>query len=221
MEEDPRKFGLFRHADETVSFAAGSTVFSVGDEARCMYGIKRGKVAVQVAGKTIRTLEAEACEALREMALLNHHTRSASVVALEETELVAVDEPHFLFLVRQNPDLSLQLMRLLWSACATAIRSRPRPAPRRTYDSSIGFMRSLARFLPVLVCLSQLAEAMGPCLSVPEPDRRRRAASFLRVLDLPGGPLGLPLGGHLGRGRPLRRTALHDVEPPERPSSNT
>jgi CRP/FNR family cyclic AMP-dependent transcriptional regulator len=111
VDDDPRKFGLFRHTENTIRFPAGSTVFAAGDGARSMYAIKSGKVAIQVGGRSIRTLEEG--EVFGEMALLNHHVRSATVIALEDSELVEIDEPHFLFLVRQNPYFSLQLMRLL------------------------------------------------------------------------------------------------------------
>ena len=45
--------------------------------------------------------------------LLEHKPRAATVVTLEETELVEIDEPQFYILVRQNPHVALQLMQLL------------------------------------------------------------------------------------------------------------
>src|SRR4029453_7787750 len=44
---------------------------------------------------------------------LEHTTRTAPVVTLEETELVEIDKAQFYILVRQNPHFSLQLMQLL------------------------------------------------------------------------------------------------------------
>jgi len=52
-------------------------------------------------------------EVFGEMALLEHSARTATVVTLEETELVEIDESQFYIFVRQNPQFSLQLMRLL------------------------------------------------------------------------------------------------------------
>ena len=76
-----------------------------------MFAIKRGKVAILVGGETVDTLGDE--ELFGEMALLEHATRTATVVALEETELVAIDKAQFYILVRQNPHFALQLMQLL------------------------------------------------------------------------------------------------------------
>jgi CRP-like cAMP-binding protein len=82
-----------------------------GEEGRVMYAIKRGKVAILVEGNVVDTLSEE--EVFGEMALLEHKTRAATVVTLEETELVEIDEPQFYILVRQNPHFALQLMQLL------------------------------------------------------------------------------------------------------------
>jgi CRP-like cAMP-binding protein len=76
-----------------------------------MFAIKRGKVAIMVGGNIVDVLREE--ELFGEMALLEHTTRAATVVALEETELVEVDKAEFYALVGQNPSFALQLMQLL------------------------------------------------------------------------------------------------------------
>ena len=111
MSTTPRKFGLFRNASNTRVYPPDTTVFREGDEGHVMYAVKRGQVAILVEGKTVDTLGEE--EVFGEMALLEHKTRAATVVTLEETELVEIDEPQFYILVRQNPHFALQLMRLL------------------------------------------------------------------------------------------------------------
>ena len=111
MNVPPRRFGLFRNASKTIVYPVGTTIFEEGGEGQTMYAIKRGKVAVMVGGKTVDTLADE--EIFGEMALLERAARTASVVTLEETELVEIDEPQFNILVRQNPHFALQLMQLL------------------------------------------------------------------------------------------------------------
>ncbi|HKA55773.1 MAG TPA: cyclic nucleotide-binding domain-containing protein [Candidatus Binatia bacterium] len=111
MSTTPRKFGLFRHASQTRVYPPDTTIFREGEEGHGMYAIKRGRVAILVEGKAVDTLGAE--EVFGEMALLEHKTRTATVVTLEETELVEIDEPQFYILVRQNPHFALQLMQLL------------------------------------------------------------------------------------------------------------
>src|SRR5262249_35275250 len=107
----PRKFGLFRNASKTTVYPPGPPSFAEGGEGRRMFAIKRGRVAVMVGGKTVDMLADE--EIFGEMALLEHAVRTASVVTLEETELVEIDEPQFYLYVRQNPHFALQLMQLL------------------------------------------------------------------------------------------------------------
>jgi len=58
-----------------------------------MFAIKRGKVAIMVGGNIVDVLREE--ELFGEMALLEHTPRAATVVALEATELAAVDTPDF------------------------------------------------------------------------------------------------------------------------------
>ena len=111
MSTTPWKFGLFRHASHTKVYHPDTTIFRAGEEGHVMYAIKRGQVAILVEGQAVDTLGAE--EVFGEMALLEHKTRTATVVTLEETELVEIDEPQFYILVRQNPHFALQLMQLL------------------------------------------------------------------------------------------------------------
>jgi CRP-like cAMP-binding protein len=76
-----------------------------------MFVIKRGQVAIMVGGNTVDVLSDE--ELFGEMALLEDATRTATVVTLQETEIVEIDKAQFYILVRQNPHFALQLMQLL------------------------------------------------------------------------------------------------------------
>jgi CRP/FNR family cyclic AMP-dependent transcriptional regulator len=111
MSTTVRHFGLFRHAPHTKVYPPDTPIFRAGEEGHVMYAIKRGHVAIVVAGKAVDTLGEE--EVFGEMALLEHKTRTATVVSLEETELVEIDAAQFYILVRQNPHFALQLMQLL------------------------------------------------------------------------------------------------------------
>ena len=106
-----RKFGLFRNASKTSVLPTGTTIFHEGDPGQSMFAIKRGRVAVMVGGNTVDVLSDE--ELFGEMALLEDATRTATVVTLQETEIVEIDKAQFYILVRQNPHFALQLMQLL------------------------------------------------------------------------------------------------------------
>ena len=111
MSRDAQKLELFQHAPTTVVYSPHTTIFRQGEEGHVMYAMKRGLLEVLVKGKVVDTLGAE--EVFGEMALLEDTTRSATVVTLEETELVEITAAQFSMLVRQNPDFALQLMRML------------------------------------------------------------------------------------------------------------
>jgi CRP/FNR family cyclic AMP-dependent transcriptional regulator len=111
MSTTPHRFGIFRHAGQSTVHTAGEVIFREGDPGSTMFAIKRGRVAVQLDGTTIDTMGEG--EIFGEIAVLDHGPRSATVLALEETELVEIDEEHLLFLTRQNPYFALELMRVL------------------------------------------------------------------------------------------------------------
>jgi CRP-like cAMP-binding protein len=111
MAIDPRKFHFFRHATKTRVFPAGSVIFTQGDDGHQMYAIKRGRVEIIVNGQVADTLGEE--EIFGEMALLEHKPRSATVKAVEETELVELNETEFYVFVRQFPNFALQVTQLV------------------------------------------------------------------------------------------------------------
>jgi CRP/FNR family transcriptional regulator, cyclic AMP receptor protein len=111
VSPEARRFGLFRNALKSSVYPPGTTIFQEGDQGQSMFAVKRGRVAIMVDGTTVDTLSEE--EIFGEMALLEHATRTATAVTLEETELVEIDEAQFYLLVRQNPHFALQLMQLL------------------------------------------------------------------------------------------------------------
>lgn len=111
MVTDPHKFGIFRHATKTKVFPPDTTVFKEGDDGHAMYAIKRGRVAIMIDGRSVDTLGDE--EVFGEMALLERKPRSATVVTLEETELVELNEAEFFVFVRQFPNFALQIAQLV------------------------------------------------------------------------------------------------------------
>lgn len=111
MSSAPRRFGLFQNERNARQYPQGVEVFRQGDPGETMFAVSRGRVAVEVGGKRITELGPG--EVFGEMALLEHGPRSATVVTLEDTELLEIDKTRFYLLVRQNPHFALQLMQLL------------------------------------------------------------------------------------------------------------
>ena len=73
-------------------FEAGEVIFRSGDDARDAYIIESGKVAVSdsVDGKNIQIAELGAGEIFGEMSMIDDAPRSATVTAIEATEVIVI-----------------------------------------------------------------------------------------------------------------------------------
>lgn len=94
-----------------IKFAAGDAIMSKGDPANEMFLVRKGRVAIKVNDKTVE--EVEVGGIFGEMALIDHEPRSASVAALEDSEVIPVDERLFVILVQEAPYFALDVMRVL------------------------------------------------------------------------------------------------------------
>jgi CRP-like cAMP-binding protein len=96
---------------KALPFKAGSVIFREGDEARELFVIRSGEVRIQIGNRTITELGTDSI--FGEMALIDNEPRSATAIAVTDTELVPVSEKQFLFLVSQTPHFALNVMRVL------------------------------------------------------------------------------------------------------------
>jgi CRP/FNR family cyclic AMP-dependent transcriptional regulator len=103
---------LFRNA-ETVSFAAGQTVFSAEDKgpAMHMYVIIEGQVEIRIDSKILELLGPG--EIFGEMALIDDGPRSAAAVATKDSRVAAVNRRRFEFMVQETPFFALAVMQIL------------------------------------------------------------------------------------------------------------
>ena len=102
---------LFEHASDAKTVAAGTTIFSAGDERDFMYAVLEGEVDIIVNGRVVETVGSGGI--FGEMALIGKDQRTATAIARSDAKLVAVDERRFLFLVQQTPNFALHVMRVL------------------------------------------------------------------------------------------------------------
>ena len=88
-------------------FAPGETVIRVGDEGSSMFVVHEGKVSVQISDngkpRTVNVLNEG--DFFGEMALFTGEPRTASVVAVEETEVLEIGFQAMKHLFDTNPDL--------------------------------------------------------------------------------------------------------------------
>ncbi len=103
--------GIFRHAEDFETYAAGETIFSEGDPCGNMYVVQDGEVDVIVNGKLIETVGPDGI--FGEMALVDTSPRSATVMARTAVRVVPLDEQKFMSHVLRTPFFALQVMRVL------------------------------------------------------------------------------------------------------------
>lgn len=103
---------LFEHATETQLLPAGAILFEAGDAGEIMYVVKAGELEIQFDGAPIERLGPNAI--VGEMGLVSEsHTRSATVKALTESEVVPIDRRMFMFLCERSPFFAIEVMRVM------------------------------------------------------------------------------------------------------------
>ena len=110
-----------------VALAGGEVLFAEGDPPTAMYVVRSGALRIQSGGVVYQDVGPGGI--VGEMALVEkHHARSATVFALTDCELVAVDEARFAALVVAAPSFATTVMQVL-SRRLRVMDRRYRPEP--------------------------------------------------------------------------------------------
>ena len=97
-------------------FDKGDTIFSYGDAGDALYLIRQGRVEVFVEnteGHKIILAENEPGDLFGEISLLDGGARTATVVAVEDTEVLTLDREHLLRFITQHPHAALDLLTVM------------------------------------------------------------------------------------------------------------
>ena len=112
LETEKIEFRVLDRFDAPVSrFAGGDTIIATGMPAKEMFVVRKGRVAIHVNKETVE--EVGPGGIFGEMALIEHVPRSASVVAIEDCEVVPINERLFIVLVQDTPNFALDVMRVM------------------------------------------------------------------------------------------------------------
>lgn len=98
-------------AAETDSYAAGEAVFREGEVGDRLYVLVRGRVRVTRQGAELATLSAG--EAFGEMAVLDASVRSATVTAVEETEVLSIRSEDFYESLHEQVEIAEGVIKML------------------------------------------------------------------------------------------------------------
>ncbi|HSO03352.1 MAG TPA: cyclic nucleotide-binding domain-containing protein [Candidatus Limnocylindrales bacterium] len=99
----PYELERLAQSADWVTVPAGTDVVTQGDEADSYYLVASGALSVTIDG-ALRTQPLAAGDGFGEIALLNRVTRTATVTALEDCELLVVSSADFLGAVTATPD---------------------------------------------------------------------------------------------------------------------
>lgn len=102
---------LFRSEKDAVSYAAGQTIFSMGDPGDVMYAVQEGEVEIYFNQHLIDTHGPGGI--FGEMALIDAGPRSATAIARSDCKVVPITPQRFEFLVQQTPRFAVNVMKVM------------------------------------------------------------------------------------------------------------
>jgi small-conductance mechanosensitive channel/CRP-like cAMP-binding protein len=127
-------------------FAVGENVIRAGDPGSSMFVVHNGRVSVQITEngrpRTVATLSDGAF--FGEMALFTGEPRTASVVALEETEVLEIGHAAMKRVFDNNPDLVESLSHIIAERRQALVATEDLSGSPR--DESAGLLSSIKRF---------------------------------------------------------------------------
>jgi CRP-like cAMP-binding protein len=127
-------------------FAPGETVIRAGDPGSSMFVVHNGRVSVQISengrSRTVATLSEGAF--FGEMALFTGEPRTASIVALEESEVLEIGHEAMKRVFDTNPDLVESLSHIIAERRQALAATEALSGSDR--DESAGLLASIKRF---------------------------------------------------------------------------
>lgn len=134
----PAKLKLLAFTSDRVSYQAGQILFNQGDEGDAAYVVLSGKADIIVDSPSgqIKVAEVEPNQIVGEIAILCDVSRTATVKASTQLEALRIRKDHFLRLLGEFPEMTVEIMRVLADRLAhtttelTQARSQERQAKR-------------------------------------------------------------------------------------------
>jgi CRP/FNR family cyclic AMP-dependent transcriptional regulator len=125
--DDLKEVNLFQLLDEaelkelaavidSKKVAEGETIFRAGELGDCLYIVGSGEVELSIKDKVGEKVVLAAVgtnEIFGELSMLDTRPRSASAIALRDTELLMLDREDLLLLFRKQPDAALNMLAVL------------------------------------------------------------------------------------------------------------
>lgn len=112
---EPSKLKLLAFTSDRVSYNPGQTLFHQGDEGDAAYVILSGTADILVDSDRgqIKVAELEPNAIVGEIAILCDVSRTATVMAKERLEALRIKKEHFLRMLKENPEMTIEIVRVL------------------------------------------------------------------------------------------------------------
>jgi len=135
-------------------YALGEPIVRQGEEGDSFFVITSGRVEVSASDETgARAVLAQlgGGDFFGEMSLLTGERRSATVTALEDTEMIVVDKANFAQVITANPSIAQSLSeilerRLIENAAKMAELERARPKEKSAVESRDSLLKRIRSF---------------------------------------------------------------------------
>jgi len=141
LDDDER--AVLAQQIEHHTIAAGTTIFREGDPGGIMYVIRSGRVESWLYDedhKRVVLATFEEGDFFGELSLLDQESRSATAIALDDTEVLAVDRTDLQLLFQQKPDAALDVISALGSRLrftSEIVRSRAARNPNEVIEERL------------------------------------------------------------------------------------
>ena len=111
----PAKLKLLAFTSDRVTYAPGQMLFRQGDVGDAAYVVLSGKAEVMVDSPTgqIKVAEVDPNSIVGEIAILCNVSRTATVRATTAVEALRIRKDHFLRLLAEYPEMTVEIMRVL------------------------------------------------------------------------------------------------------------
>lgn len=112
----PAKQKLLCFSSERLTYAAGQEMFHAGDVGDACYVIIEGTVEISVESPDKGRLVLSTItnnDVIGEIAIFGNVPRTATATAKTRTEVLRISDELFRSVIRENPDASLELIRIL------------------------------------------------------------------------------------------------------------
>jgi CRP-like cAMP-binding protein len=112
---EPAKLKLLAFTSDRVNYGPGQILFRQGDEGDAAYVILSGTADILVDSDNgpIKIAEAEPNSIVGEISILCDVSRTATVQASGPVEALRISKDHFLRLMREFPEMTVEILRVL------------------------------------------------------------------------------------------------------------